>query len=59
MLDLSQLYYWKYNVEIHIFVLKQNVYKENEMCHCLGGKGKERVALIKSLIYAKVGKGAL
>jgi len=24
-----------------------------------GGKGKDRVALIKSLIYARVGRGAL
>jgi len=33
---------------------KKNVYKQNETMHYLGGKEKDRVALIKSLIYAKV-----
>jgi len=31
----------------------QNVYKQNEKQHCLGGKEKDRVVLIKSLIYNK------
>ncbi len=32
---------------------------KNEKQHCFGGTGKDRVALIKSLIYARVGRGAL
>jgi len=29
------------------------------MQHYLGGKGKDRAAIIKSLIYARVGRGVL
>ncbi len=32
--------------------------KQNEMQHYLGGKGKDRVMLIKSLIYLREEKGA-
>jgi len=36
----------------------ENVYKQNETQHFLGGKGKDRGALIKSLIYAIIERGA-
>ncbi len=36
----------------YICIRKKNVYKQNETKHYLGGKGNERVALIKSLICA-------
>ncbi len=42
----------------HIYKNKMFTNK-NEKQHCLGGKGKDRIALIKSLIYARVGRGAL
>jgi len=35
------------------------VYKQNETQHSLGRKGKERVALIKSLFYVRVEKRCL
>jgi len=44
---------------MHIFILKQNGHKENETQHYLGRKGKDKVGLIKSLIYTRVGRGAL
>jgi len=43
---------------MHILIWKQNVYKQNKMQHYLGENGKDRVVLIKSLIYLRVGKGA-
>ena len=36
--------------------MKQIVYKQNETVF-LGGKGKDKVVLIKSFIYAIVGRG--
>jgi len=33
-------------------------YKQSEMQHYFGVIGKDRVALDKSLIYARVGRGA-
>jgi hypothetical protein len=46
------------NGPIHIFKWKQNVYKQNEMKQYLGGKGKDRVVLIKKLTNARVESGA-
>ncbi len=40
-----------------LFKWKHNIYKQNEMQHYLGEKGKDRIAQIKSLIYARVGRG--
>ncbi len=39
LLDLSQLYFWRWNAETHIFILKQNVYKVRPSI-ILGWKGK-------------------
>ncbi len=33
LLDLSQLYYWRTNALVHIFIWKHNVYIHNEMQH--------------------------
>jgi len=53
LLDLNQ-----YNAKIHIFIWKWNVYRQNEMQNHLNEKGKERLRLIKSLIYVIVERGA-
>jgi hypothetical protein len=37
-----------------MFICKHNVYKQSEMLQHLGGKGKDRVMLFKSLIDARV-----
>jgi len=58
-LDLSQLYYWRTNTLVQLFIWKHNVYKQ--MRHSIIGKenaweargGGERVVLIKSLIYSR------
>jgi len=39
--------------------MKTEVYKQIEKQHFLGGKGNDRVKLIKSLIYERVGRGTL
>ncbi len=42
------------------YIYKNRMFtNKNEKQHCLGGKGKDRVALIKSLIYGRVRSGAL
>ncbi len=56
--NLSQLYYWRINAIVKLFISKHNVYKQKRRSNVLGkeialgarGGGGERVALIKSLI---------
>ncbi len=43
---------------MHIFIWKQNVYKQNETQLYLGVTGKDSVVIIRILIYARVGRGA-
>ncbi len=43
----------------YTFIWKQIVYKQNETHNYLGEKGKEIIMIIKSLIYARIGRGAL
>jgi len=58
--DFSQLYYWRIMLrKTYIFIWKQNVYKNSGQSFVWDGKGKDRVMLIKSLITARVGRGAL
>ncbi len=44
--------------DTHIY-MKTECLQKRESALLVGGKGKDRVTLIKSLIYTRVGRGAL